>query len=98
MVGDPFRDHALSGGYKALWLIFLIFVPFLTVLAYLIFRGGGIAERQARSAAGAQDATEYYITSVAGQSPADEIARAKSLLDAGTISQVEFDSQAEFHS
>ncbi|WP_394768142.1 PLDc N-terminal domain-containing protein [Lacisediminihabitans sp.] len=92
VVGDLFRDHTLSGGYKALWLIFLIFVPFLTVLAYLIFRGGGMAERQARSAARAQDATESYIKSVAGQSPADEIAKAKALLDAGTITQAEFDS------
>jgi hypothetical protein len=92
VVADLFRDRALSGGYKALWLIFLIFVPFLTVLAYLIFRGGGMAERQERSAARAQDATESYIKSVAGQSPADEIAKAKTLLDAGTITQAEFDS------
>ena len=92
VISDLFRDHKLQGGYKALWILFLIFVPFLTVLIYLIARGQGMAERQARSMRQAQDATDSYIKSVVGLSPSDEIAKAKALQDAGTITASEFDA------
>jgi ABC-type multidrug transport system fused ATPase/permease subunit len=97
VIGDLFRDHKLNGWFKALWIIFLIFVPFLTLLIYLIARGRGMAERSAREAQHIQQAQDAYIKSVAGGgaasgSPADEIAKAKSLLDAGTISQAEYDA------
>lgn len=92
IIGDLFRDHKQSGWAKALWIIFLILVPFLTALIYLIARGGGMAERQQAAAAAAQKQADDYIRGVAGSSPADEIAKAKALLDAGTISQAEFDS------
>jgi tellurite resistance protein TehA-like permease len=92
VIGDLFRDRELKGGFKALWIIFLVFVPFLTVLAYMIFRGRGMAERQAQNVRQAQNATEDYIKTVAGTSPADEIAKAKTLLDSGAISAQEFEA------
>ncbi len=91
IVADLFRDHKLNGWWKALWIIFLIFVPFLTALVYLIARGSGMAERSQKEARQVQQATDTYIQQVAGSSPADEIAKAKALLDAGTITQEEFD-------
>jgi hypothetical protein len=94
IIGDLFRDHKLNGWWKALWIIFLIFVPFLTALVYLIARGKGMGERSAAAAAQAQQATDAYIRQAAGTSPspADEIHKAKALLDAGAISQAEFDA------
>ena len=90
---DLFRDTELSGWWKALWIIALIFVPFLTALVYLITRGRGMAERRAAQARQAQDETNAYIQQVTGSgvSPATGIAAAKKLLDDGTISQSEFD-------
>lgn len=89
IVGDLFRDRELSGGWKAVWIFFLVFFPFITALVYLIARGGGMAKRAEAQAVQAKQATEEYIRSVAG-SPADEIARAKALLDSGTISAEEY--------
>ncbi|MRG59105.1 hypothetical protein GE115_04370 [Agromyces sp. CFH 90414] len=93
IISDLFRDHKLNGWWKAVWIIFLIFVPFLTALVYLIARGNGMAERAQKDARRAQQATDEYIRATAGTaaSPADEIAKAKSLLDAGTITQQEYD-------
>jgi hypothetical protein len=90
---DLFRDKSTSGWAKAFWVFFLIFLPLLTSLVYLIARGQGMAERNATAMRSAQADTEAYIRTVAseGGSPADEIARAKTLLDSGAISQAEFD-------
>ncbi|MBS1907007.1 MAG: SHOCT domain-containing protein [Actinobacteria bacterium] len=90
VVTDLIRDKKLNGWWKALWLIFLVFVPLLTSLIYLIARGGGMADRSVREAEAAQRSTDDYIRSVASVSTADEIAKAKALLDAGTIDQAEF--------
>lgn len=89
---DVFRDHKLNGWFKALWMIFLIFLPFITAIVYLIARGRGMSRRSIESAQEVRKAQEQYIQSVAGSSPADEIAKAKSLLEAGSISQAEFDA------
>lgn len=89
VVGDLFRDRKLNGWAKAIWIIFLIWIPFLTLLAYLIFRGAGMSQRAEATAQQQKAAADDYIRSVAG-GPADEIARAKSLLDAGTISADEY--------
>ena len=91
IIADIFRDHTMNGWLKAIWVIFLVFVPFLTALVYLIARGRGMAERQLASAQQARSETDQYIRSVATSSPVDEIAKAKTLLDTGTISQAEFD-------
>ena len=92
---DIFRDSTLNGWGKALWVIFLVFVPFLAAFIYLIARGRGMAERNAARAADAQAASADYIRSVAGSSgssSAAEIEKGKQLLDAGTITQAEFDA------
>jgi predicted PurR-regulated permease PerM len=92
---DLFRDHTLSGGMKTLWVLFLVFLPFLAVLIYVISRGKGMAERTAARQQQAQDQFEGYVRSVATNdataTPADQITQAKQLLDAGTIDQAEFD-------
>ncbi|RZU66704.1 phospholipase D-like protein [Microterricola gilva] len=92
IVADLFRDHKLNGWWKALWIIFLIFVPFLTALVYLIARGTGMAQRQVKDAAAAQQAGEQYIRTVAGSSPSEEISKAKALLDSGAITPGEFEA------
>ena len=92
IIGDLFRDHKLSGWWKEVWIIFLIFVPFLTALIYLIARGNGMAERSQKEAKQYQAATDQYIRQTVGAaSPSDEIAKAKALLDSGTITQAEYD-------
>jgi len=92
---DLFSDHELSGWFKALWIIFLIFVPFLTALIYLVSRGQGMAERQMARIRQAQGQTDAYIKQVAGSggggSAASNIADAKALLDSGAINKAEFE-------
>ncbi|MGC4154345.1 MAG: PLDc N-terminal domain-containing protein [Propionicimonas sp.] len=90
IITDLFRDRKLSGVAKAIWLLFLIFLPFLTALAYLIVRGGGMADRANAQAQQAKDATAAYVREVAGTGPAAEIASAKQLLDSGAITAEEF--------
>jgi len=90
VVVDLFRDTELGGGSKVLWVIGLIFVPVVTAIVYIIARGKGMAGRQQASMQRAKSETETYIKTVAGKSPAADIAEAKALLDAGTISQDEF--------
>lgn len=93
ILGDLFRDHTLSGWWKAVWIIFLIFVPFLTALIYLIARGQGMQKRGIEQAQELRAQQDAYIRATAGtSSPTDDIAKAKSLLDSGAISQAEFDS------
>ncbi len=90
IVVDLFRDSEIGGGSKVLWIIGLIFLPMLTAIVYIVARGNGMAARQQASAQRAKSDAESYIKSVAGKSPAADIAEAKALLDAGTISQDEF--------
>ena len=91
IVQDLIRDDRLAGWAKALWFVFLLFVPFLTALVYVLTRGKGMAERTQRAQQRARDDTERYIREVAASSPSDEIGKAKSLLDSGAITEVEFD-------
>jgi ABC-type multidrug transport system fused ATPase/permease subunit len=90
IVIDLFRDTELGGGFKALWIIGLIFVPVLTALLYILARGRGMADRQRTALQRARSEADTYIREVAGKSPADQIASAKVLLDAGTITRDEF--------
>jgi hypothetical protein len=90
VIGDVFRDRSLNGWAKAAWLIFLVFVPILTVLVYVIARGRGMAERQVSAGMAQKRDTDEYIRSVAGGNPAQDIAQAKQLLDSGAISQGEY--------
>ena len=90
IIGDIFRDHELNGWLKAIWIVFLAFVPFLSVLVYLIARGKGMVERAGERTRKDQEASDAYIRQVAAASPTEEIAKAKALLDSGTISPDEF--------
>jgi ABC-type multidrug transport system fused ATPase/permease subunit len=90
IVVDLFRDSEMGGGSKVLWLIGLIFVPVLTSLIYVVARGSGMAERQRAALRRAKSETDSYIRDVAGKSPAEQIADAKALLDAGTITGDEY--------
>jgi hypothetical protein len=90
---DIFRRHDTGGGAKTLWIIFIILLPFLGVFIYLISQGKGMAERSAGQMKAAQAQQADYIKSVAGGGgAADEIDKAKKLLDSGAITQAEFDS------
>jgi ABC-type multidrug transport system fused ATPase/permease subunit len=91
IVVDLFRDPDLGGGSKVLWVIGLIFLPVLTAIVYIVARGKGMASRQRASLQRAKEDTDAYIKGVAGRSPAADIAEAKTLLDAGTINQAEFE-------
>ena len=91
IIGDIFRDHELNGWLKAIWIVFLAFVPFLSVLVYLIARGKGMVERAGERARKDQEASDAYIRQVATASPTEEISKAKALLDSGAISPDEFE-------
>ena len=91
VLGDIFRRHDISGWSKALWVLFVVFLPFLGILIYLGVNGSGMAERNVKDARQAQAQTDEYIRSVAG-GPAGEIEKAKQLLDSGAISQEEFNA------
>ena len=88
---DIFRRHDIGGWHKAAWVVFIIVVPFLGVLVYLIAQHDGLRERSVKQAQDQQAAMDQYVRETAGGS-ATEIAKAKELLDAGTISQAEFDA------
>ena len=90
---DLFRRHDIGGGMKTLWIIFVILLPFLGVFIYLISQGKSMAERSASQMQAAQAQQADYIKSVASSGgAADEIDKAKKLLDSGAITQAEFDS------
>ena len=90
---DLFRDHETSGVAKALWVVFLVLFPYVGVLGYLILRGGGMNARAAKSMREAQEQVDSYVRSVAGAAPsaAEQIQKAKALLDTGAIDRSEFD-------
>jgi Phospholipase_D-nuclease N-terminal/Short C-terminal domain len=92
---DIFRSQDMGGAAKTVWCLFVIFVPFLGVLVYLIARGGGMSERALAQQQEMRRQQDEYVRSVAatsgGGSSADQIASAKQLLDSGAITQAEFD-------
>jgi hypothetical protein len=94
--GDIFRSRDLGGGAKTIWVIFVILVPWLGILVYLLVRGGGMQKRQIEQAQAMQAMQADYIQSVtksSGTSSAtDQITSAKALLDSGAITQAEFDA------
>jgi ABC-type cobalamin transport system permease subunit len=92
IVFDLFRDHSMGGIAKAGWIIFLIFLPLIGMLTYVIVRGDSMAQRSARRAADMQIDMDNYVRETAQATPADQITKAKALLDSGTITNEEFDS------
>ena len=93
---DIFRSHDLSGGAKALWFLFVLFIPLLGVLVYLIARGGSMHERAAQQAQQQDAEARAYIQQAAASSPAstaDQLAKLADLRDRGVISAEEFDRE-----
>jgi hypothetical protein len=88
---DVFRRRDIGGWSKALWVVFLIILPFLGALVYLITNHDGMAQRNVKEAQGQKAEFDDYVRSVAG-GPAAEIEKAKQLLDSGAITQQEFDA------
>jgi ABC-type multidrug transport system fused ATPase/permease subunit len=92
VIGDLFSRHDASGWKKAAWVLFLIVFPFLGLFVYYITNADGMAQRQMAAVQKAQGQMDTYIKDVAtSDDPTEQIAKAKSLLDAGTITQAEFD-------
>jgi hypothetical protein len=92
IISDLFRDHSLSGWAKAAWVLFLIFVPFLAALIYLIARGDGMRERALAQQQDAQKQFDSYVRQTAGSgSTADELATLARLHDERKISDEEFE-------
>jgi len=91
---DIFRSHDLSGPTKAVWVLFILLLPYIGVLVYLIFRGGQMHERAARAAGARQDAAQQYFGGHRfGYSTADELAKLADLRDRGVISPEEFERE-----
>ena len=90
IVVDVFRDNSMGGFAKALWIIALLLVPLLTALIYIIARGQGMAQRQLADERKFKSQTDAYIREVAQATPADQIARAKTLLHEGAITEAEY--------
>jgi hypothetical protein len=88
---DIFRRHDIHGGAKVLWVVFVIVLPYIGVLIYLLVEHAGIAQRNQKAIETSQRQFDDHVRAVAGTDPADQIAKAKSLLDSGAISQAEFD-------
>jgi hypothetical protein len=91
IISDLFRDHEISGWAKAGWVLFLIIIPFLGALVYLIARGEGMRERAIREQADARKHFETYVRDTAGTSSADELHKLSELKQRGDLSQDEFD-------
>ena len=88
---DLFRDHELSGWWKAVWVLFLVFIPFLTALIYLIARGSGMRDRTIKAQADAKKHFDEYVREQAHTSPADELHKLNDLKEKGALSDAEFE-------
>jgi type VI protein secretion system component VasK len=94
VIVDVFRSHDMGGFAKALWLIFVILVPFLGVLIYVIVRGHGMSQRDIEGMKAQQEAFDSYVRQTAGTtSSADELAKLADLRDRGVITEEEFQAQ-----
>jgi Phospholipase_D-nuclease N-terminal/Short C-terminal domain len=93
IIGDVFRRRDIGGGKKTIWLIFILFVPFIGVLAYVLANSDGMAERNMERARSQRAQMDDYVRETAGSGgAAAEIDKAKGLLDSGAITQAEFDA------
>jgi hypothetical protein len=92
ILSDLFRDHALSGWAKAAWVLFLVFIPFLTALVYLIARGAGMRERTIKAQAEAKQHFDSYVREQAhSSSSADELGKLHELKEKGALSSEEYE-------
>lgn len=91
IVADLFRDHQLSGVAKAVWIFFLVFLPFLGALLYLIVRGDGMRDRTIKAQAEAKHEFDTYVRQQAHSSPAEELHKLNELKEKGALSAEEFE-------
>lgn len=91
IITDLFRDHEMSGWGKAVWVFFLIFLPFITALIYLIARGSGMRDRTIKAQADAKKHFDEYVRETAHVSPADELHKLNDLKEKGALSNEEFE-------
>lgn len=91
IIGDLFRDHEMSGWAKGIWIIFLVFIPFLSALVYLIARGNGMRDRAIKAQTDAKAHFDEYVREQASSSPAEELHKLNDLREKGALSQAEFD-------
>jgi putative oligomerization/nucleic acid binding protein/phospholipase D-like protein len=91
ILSDLFRDHELSGWSKAVWVLFLVLVPMVTALVYLIVRGQGMRDRAVKEQADARKHFDSYVRETAGTSPVDELHKLADLKDRGAISDAEYE-------
>ena len=92
IITDLFRDHELSGWWKAVWILFLVFIPFLTALVYLVARGNGMRDRTIKAQAEAKKHFDEYVREQAASSPADELHKLNDLKEKGALSTEEFEA------
>jgi hypothetical protein len=91
IISDLFRDHEMSGWAKGIWIIFLVFIPFLSALVYLIARGNGMRDRAIKAQTDAKAHFDEYVREQAASSPAEELHKLNDLREKGALSQAEFD-------
>jgi len=90
---DIFRSQDLSGWGKALWFLFVLLIPLIGVLVYLIVRGGSMHDRAVKQAQQQDEQFRAYVQDTAGTNPADQLTKLADLRDKGVITQAEFDAQ-----
>jgi hypothetical protein len=93
VISDVFHSKDLSGIAKGLWVLFVIIIPWLGILCYLIIRGKGMEERSMQAFAHAEEMRHAYIQRIAGSSAADELSKLAELRDKGVINESEFEAQ-----
>jgi len=93
VISDIFRSPDMGGLSKGIWVLFIIVIPWLGVLSYLIIRGKSMQERNMQAVADAGERQRAYIQSVAGTSTADELSKLAGLREKGVITDAEFEAQ-----
>lgn len=93
VISDVFRSEDMNGFGKTLWVLFVIAVPWLGVLSYILIRGQGMSERNVQALTDARERQQSYIQNLAGSSTADELSKLAELKVKGVITDAEFDAQ-----
>ncbi|MBS1860314.1 MAG: SHOCT domain-containing protein [Actinobacteria bacterium] len=91
IITDLFRNHEMSGWLKGVWIVLLIFIPYLVALIYLIVYGSDMRERSLRAQAEAKHEADAYIRAAAHSSPADELHKLHELVEKGALTEAEYD-------
>lgn len=91
IISDLFRNHDMAGWLKGVWIILLIFIPYITALIYLIVYGNDMRERTLRAQAEAKHQADDYIRAAAQASPADELHKLHELVEKGALTEAEYD-------